>query len=344
MKLFSSLGRDLGIDIGTMHTHVFVQGRGVVISEPSVVATDAKFEQVVSIGEEAERMLLRSEGVLNPLRPLEDGVIVDYRVVLAMLRYFMNKASKSVRRSKVVVSVPCGITDVERRAMTDAILQAGAREAYLIESPVASALGANLPIFEARGSMVVDIGGGTTDIGILSLGGTVASKSIRVGGSNMNEALLQYIRECFSVMVAPETVEDIKLALGSALPTEEDEEVYFQGRDVTSGLLKRLVIRKSEVYGVLKVSLQVIVEEIHRVIEQTSPEIISDIMEQGILLTGAVASMKGLREYMEKELHIPVYTPQEPGFTVALGLGRAVSEINRLERFILATKHRKGNG
>lgn len=344
MKIFSSLGRDLGIDIGTLHTHVFVQGRGVVISEPSVVATDEKFEQVVSVGEEAERMLLRSEGVLNALRPLQEGVIVDYRVVLAMLRYFMNKASKTVRRSRVVIAVPCGITDVERRAMTDAVLQAGAKEAYLIESPVAAALGCGLPIFEARGNMVVDIGGGSTDIGIMSLGGIVDSSSIRLGGSTMNEILTKYIRECFSVMVAEETVEGIKVALGSALPPHEDQEMYFQGRDVTTGLLKRLVIRKSEVYEVFKSTLQTIVEEIHAILEKSSPEIISDILEHGLFLTGAVAQMEGLAQYIEESLHVPVNVPQEPGFSVALGLGKALSELDRLDRVILATKHRKGNG
>ena len=240
MKLFSSLGRDLGIDIGTFHTHIFVEGRGVVVSEPSIVATDAKQENIVTVGEDAQRLLLRNPETLAPMSPLKEGFIVDYRIVLSMLKYFMNKASKAVRRSRVVMAVPCGITDVERRAMTDAIIQAGAREAHLLESPVAAAIGAGLPIFEARGSMAVDIGGSTTDVAILSMGGKVASRTSRIGGNELNEAIYHYIRNEFSIMVSDETVEDIKQTLGCAIAPSIEGEYTIVGRHSETGLTKTL--------------------------------------------------------------------------------------------------------
>lgn len=342
MGLFSSKGRDLGIDIGTLNTHIYVQGRGVVLSEPSVVATDMKGEGIVAIGEEAERMLMRTPDTLSALRPLKDGFIVDYRVILAMLNYFMNKSSKAVRRSRVVLAVPCGITDVERRAMTDAILQTGAREAYLLESPVAAALGCDLPIFEARGSMVVDIGGGTTDIAVLSLGGKVIGRTARVGGQDINRVIAKYIRECFSVMVPEEAVEDLKIGIGSALPASQDEEYVLLGRDMANGLMKRMILRKSEIYEVMKDPIQQMVEEIRTVVEQTPPELLSDIMESGLVLTGATALMDGLPSYITETIGIPVRVPEEPGFAVALGLGRAAVELERMERFIIAAKQRKG--
>lgn len=342
IRIFSSLGRDLGIDIGTVNTHVHVQGRGVVLSEPSLVATDTKQEGIVAVGADAERLLLRTPDMLDELRPLRDGFIVDYRVMLTMLRHFMSKASRTVGRTRVIMAVPCGITDVEKRAMTDAIIQAGAREAYLVEAPVAAALGCNLPVFEACGSMAVDIGGGTTDIGVMSLGGKVIAHSARIGGHDFNEAILQYIKNTYSVMVAVETVEGIKMELGTALPPQEELEVSFMGRDIANGLMKRIIIRKSEVYQVMQDTLQRIVDEIKSVVEQTPPELAADIMERGMTLTGATALMEGLGQRISEELVIPVQVPPEPGYAVAVGLGQASKEFARMDRFIIASKNRKG--
>ena len=336
IRIFSSLGRDLGIDIGTVNTHVHVQGRGVVLSEPSLVATDTKQEGIVAVGSDAERLLLRTPDMLDEMRPLRDGFIVDYRVMLTMLRHFMSKASRMVGRTRVIMAVPCGITDVEKRAMTDAIIQAGAREAYLVEAPVAAALGCHLPVFEACGSMAVDIGGGTTDIGVMSLGGKVIVHSARIGGHDFNEAILRYIKNTYSVMVAVETVE------GTALPPQEELEVSFMGRDIANGLMKRIIIRKSEVYQVMQDTLQRIVDEIKSVVEQTPPELAADIMERGMTLTGATALMEGLGQRISEDLGIPVQVPPEPGFAVAVGLGQASKEFARMDRFIIASKNRKG--
>ena len=342
MRLFSSLGRDLGIDIGTFHTHIFVEGRGVVVSEPSIVATDAKQESVVTVGEDAYRLLLRNPETLAPMSPLKEGFIVDYRIVLSMLKYFMNKASKAVRRSRVVMAVPCGITDVERRAMTDAIIQAGAREAYLLESPVAAAIGANLPIMEARGSMAVDIGGSTTDVAIVSMGGKVASKTSRVGGNELNEAIYKYIRSEFSIMVSNETVEDIKLTLGTAMPPSVEGEYTIVGRHSETGLTKRCIIRKSEVYEILRQPIAEMVAVVRSILEKTPPELVADIMESGMLLTGGTALLEGLDLHMREELGVPVRIADAPDLTVALGLGKAASDVERLERLLVASKLRKG--
>ena len=342
MRLFSSLGRDLGIDIGTFHTHIFVEGRGVVVSEPSIVATDAKQESVVTVGEDAYRLLLRNPETLTPMSPLKEGFIVDYRIVLSMLKYFMNKASKAVRRSRVVMAVPCGITDVERRAMTDAIIQVGAREAYLLESPVAAAIGANLPIMEARGSMAVDIGGSTTDVAIVSMGGKVASKTSRVGGNELNEAIYKYIRSEFSIMVSDETVEDIKLTLGTAMPPSVEGEYTIVGRHSETGLTKRCIIRKSEVYEILRQPIAEMVAVVRSILEKTPPELVADIMESGMLLTGGTALLEGLDLHMREELGVPVRIADAPDLTVALGLGKAASDVERLERLLVASKLRKG--
>lgn len=342
MRLFSSLGRDLGIDIGTFHTHIFVEGRGVVVSEPSIVATDAKQESVVTVGEDAYRLLLRNPETLTPMSPLKEGFIVDYRIVLSMLKYFMNKASKAVRRSRVVMAVPCGITDVERRAMTDAIIQAGAREAYLLESPVAAAIGASLPIMEARGSMAVDIGGSTTDVAIVSMGGKVASKTSRVGGNELNEVIYKYIRSEFSIMVSDETVEDIKLTLGTAMPPSVEGEYTIVGRHSETGLTKRCIIRKSEVYEILRQPIAEMVAVVRSILEKTPPELVADIMESGMLLTGGTALLEGLDLHMREELGVPVRIADAPDLTVALGLGKAASDVERLERLLVASKLRKG--
>ncbi len=342
-NIFSPLGRDLGIDIGTINTHVFVAGKGIVLTEPSLVATDTKQEEIVSVGLEAQRLLQRKPDVLEAMTPLKEGVIVDYRVTRTMLHYFIHKAApKFIQRARILLAVPCDITDVEKKAMTDAIIQAGAREAYLIESPVAAALGADLPIFEAVGNMAVDIGGGTTDVAIMSLGGIVVGKSARIGGNDFNEAILDYIRQCFALMIADQTVEELKITLGTVLPVEEDEEFEVQGRDIENGLTKRIVIHKSEIYQVLQEPFLRMLEVIKTVIEQMPPELAADIMERGIILTGAMARLEGLAERLYNEIGVPVIIPEEPEFAVARGLGRAFKEFDRIDRFVIASKNRKG--
>ncbi|WP_277293116.1 rod shape-determining protein [Veillonella montpellierensis] len=341
-KVFSSLGRNLSIDMGSINTHVYVEGRGIVVSEPSLVATDTKQEGIIAVGSEAERLLLRTPDMLDALRPLKDGFIVDYRVTHTMLNYFIHKASKSVRRSRVFMSIPCGMTDVEQRAMTDAVIQAGAREVYLLETPVLAALGSGLPIFDSYGSMAVDIGGGTVDIGILALGGTVISRSVRCGGGDFNAVILQYIKQCFSVMVADDTVEEIKCTLATALMPEEDLEYTFLGRDTSNGLMKRSVIHSYEIYEVLQEPICRIINEIKNVIRQTSPELVADIMENGMVLTGGSAQLTGLAECIAKEIGIPVHVPDNPSLTVARGLGVAAKQFSMMTRYIVASKNRKG--
>lgn len=342
--LFSSRGRELGIDIGTDNTNIYVEGRGIVVSEPSVVATDPKQEGIVAVGADAERLLRLTPDMLNELTPLRDGFIVDYRVTRTMLQYFMQKASgkTAIGRTKVLLAVPCGITDVEKRAMTDAIVQAGAREAYLIESPVAVALAAGLPIFEARGTMTIDIGEGTTDIGVMSLGGMVLGKTARVGGGDFNEAIAQYIRQCFSIMVGEQAVEHMKCKLGTVLEPAEDEEFIFQGRDMANGLTKRMVIHKSELYQIMQGPFLRLLEVIRSVLEQLPPEIAADILERGLVMSGGAAVMNGLGERLARELEIPVHILEEPTYAVARGLGRAFKEFSRMDRFIIAVKNRKG--
>ncbi len=353
---FSTLVKNIGIDIGTVNTHVYAEGRGIVLSEPSVVATDSKQESIVAVGYEAERLLHRMPDLLKSMTPLEDGVIADYRVVLTMLRYFMQKAlGKSVSRANVIVSVPCGMTVVEQRALCDAILQAGAVEAYLLESSVAAALGANLPIFDPIGNLVVDIGGGSTDVAVISLGGTVIAKSARIGGLDFNDAILQYIRQYYNVMVAEETIEEIKVELGSVFMEEDleeelekgweegtEKEVSFSGRDTLNGLTKKMTIRQSEVRRILEEPFSRILEVVHVVLEQTPPELAADIVERGLTLTGAAASLGGLPQRLAQELGIPVHVPKDPGFSVVLGLSRAFNHMDLMERLFISTKNRKG--
>ena len=343
-NIFSSLGRDLGIDIGTTYTRVFVEGRGIVLSEPSVVATDTKQQDIVAVGYDAERMLHRTPESLKAMSPLKDGFIVDYRVTRAMLHYFMSKASlKAMRRSRVLLSVPSGITEVEKRAMTDAILQAGAREAFLIESSTAAAFGAGLPVFDAIGSMVVDIGGGTTDVSVTSLGGVAVARSARIGGNDFDAAVLRYIKDCFSVMVAERTIEEIKMKFGTVLQPEEgekDEEYSFRARDARTGLVRRIMLHRSEISRVLNEPLRGIVEVIKSVAERMPPELAADISERGFSLTGGSAYLGGLGAVLSKEIGVPVRIPQDPETAVVNGLGIALQEFPRLDRFILAEKKR----
>lgn len=341
-SILPSLGRDVSIDIGSIQTRLMGGTRESVISEPSIVATDAKQQKIVAVGDEADRIVRRMPDMWRPLTPLKDGFIVDYRVMHTMLKYFLHKVSNTLRLSRVLVGVPCGMTDVEQRAMMDAVMQAGAREVFLIERPVAAAIGCGLPIFDARGSMVIDIGGGTTDIGIMSLGGIVSSKTIRFGGSDINTALLRYIRQCFGVMVSDETIMDLKHSIGTAIAPLEDSEYVFQGRDMMNGLGRRCVIHQSEVYQVINDSLQGLLDEIKQIIRQAAPEIVADIMQYGIWLTGGTALLEGLSQRIGTELGVPVHVPELPEEKVVTGLHGATADLVGVSRFIVNSKNRKG--
>ena len=343
-SIISSFGRNVCIDMGTVNSRVLVAGRSV-ITEPSVVATDPKREGVVALGQEAENLIRRTPDELGELWPLREGFIVDYRVTHTLLTYLMHKASRSVRRSRVFIGVPYGMTDVEIRALMDAVIQAGARETYLVDKPVAAALGCDMPIFDAVGNMVVDIGGGTTDIAVMSLGGVVAARTVPIGGNDWNGAIFKYLKQIFSCLVSDITVEKMKCQKGTAIApmdAHDDEEFSFVGRDTTTGLVVTPSIHQSELYSILQKPLQRLIAEIKNVMRQTPPELLSDIMERGIVLTGGASQLQGLAERLSKELTVPVQVAEDPENCVIKGLALAAKNQGRMNRFIVASRNRKG--
>ncbi|MCF0156844.1 MAG: rod shape-determining protein [Veillonella sp.] len=343
-SIISSFGRDVCIDMGTVNTRVLVAGRSL-LEEPSVLATDPKREGIVAVGLEAESLIRRRPDELGELWPLREGFIVDYRVTHTMLNYFMHKVSRSVRRSRAFMAVPCHMTDVEMRAVMDAVMQAGARETYLIENPVAAALGCDLPVFDAVGSMVVDIGGGTTDIAVLSLGGVVAGRTIPMGGNDWNASIFKYLKECFSILVSDSVVEEMKQALGSAIPpmdSKDDFEYAFTGRDTTNGLKTDHSMMQSEMCQILNRPIQRLLADIKGVMRQTPPELLADIMENGIVLTGGGAQLPALAERLSKELSVPVRLAEDPCHCAVKGLSLAAKNTKAVKRFIVASRNRKG--
>lgn len=343
-SIISSFGRNVCIDMGTVNSRVLVAGRSV-ITEPSVVATDPKREGIVALGQEAENLIRRTPDELGELWPLREGFIVDYRVTHTLLTYLMHKASRSVRRARVFIGVPYGMTDVEIRALMDAVIQAGARETYLVDMPVAAALGCDMPIFDAVGNMVVDIGGGTTDIAVMSLGGVVAARTVPIGGNDWNGAIFKYLKQIFSCLVSDITVEKMKCQKGTAIApmdAHDDEEFSFVGRDTTTGLVVTPSIHQSELYSILQKPLQRLVAEIKNVMRQTPPELLSDIMERGIVLTGGASQLQGLAERLSKELTVPVQVAEDPENCVIKGLALAAKNQGRMNRFIVASRNRKG--
>ncbi len=308
-NLFGSLSRDMGIDLGTANTLVHVKGRGIVLREPSVVAIQRDTGEVLAVGEEAKQMIGRTPGNIVAIRPLKDGVIADFDVTQAMLKYFIKKAmdSKSFIRPRVIVGVPSGVTEVEKRAVIDATIQAGAREAYLIEEPMAAAIGAGLPVHEPTGNMVVDIGGGTTEVAVISLGGIVTSRSIRIGGDEMDEAIIQYIKRTYNLMIGERTAEEVKITIGSAITPKADEQMDVRGRDLVTGLPKTLIIKASEVQLALSEPVAGIIEAVKVTLEKTPPELASDIMDRGIVMTGGGSLLRGLDTLLNKETGMPVH-------------------------------------
>ena len=329
-------GHDMGIDLGTANTLVHVKGRGIVLREPSVVAIKSDTGDVLAVGEEAKQMIGRTPGNIVAIRPMKDGVIADFDVTQAMLKYFIRKAmrSKSFVRPRVVVGVPSGVTEVEKRAVIDAAQQAGAREAYLIEEPMAAAIGAGLPVEEATGSMVVDIGGGTTEIGVVSLGGLVISKSIRTAGDKIDMSIVNYIKEKYNLLIGERAGEDIKISVGSAIQLPEELSIVVKGRDQISGLLSRVELTSEDVREAMREPLKEIADALKTVLEMMPPDLAGDIVENGIVLTGGGALIRGLDKYLSDIVKLPVFVADDPLLAVARGTGKALEEIKFLQQLV----------
>ncbi|ACB84111.1 rod shape-determining protein [Natranaerobius thermophilus] len=340
MKFIANyFSKDIGIDLGTANTLVYVKGKDVVLREPSVVAIRKNSGEILAVGSEAKNMIGRTPGNIVAIRPMKDGVIADFDVTQTMLRHFINKAYKrmTVFRPRVMVCVPSGVTEVEKRAVLDATNQAGAREAHLIEEPMAAAIGAGLPVEEPTGSMVVDIGGGTTEVAIISLGGIVTSKSIRLGGDELDEALIQYVKKKYNLMIGDRTAEEIKMTIGSAY-LEENTHMEIRGRDLVSGLPHNQTITAEEIASALKEPVNNILEIIKLTLEQTPPELSSDVMDKGIVLTGGGSLLHGLDKLVAQETGMPVVIAEDPLDCVALGTGKALNQLDLLKRVTITSK------
>ncbi|MBQ9365138.1 MAG: rod shape-determining protein [Schwartzia sp.] len=338
-SLFGS--RDMGIDLGTANTLVHVKGKGIVLREPSVVAIKSENGEVLAVGEEAKRMIGRTPGNIVAIRPMKDGVIADFDVTQAMLKYFIRKAmnSHSFVRPRVVVGVPSGVTEVEKRAVIDAAQQAGAREAYLIEEPMAAAIGAGLPVEDATGSMVVDIGGGTTEIAVISLGGIVTSRSIRIGGDELDTSIVQYVKRMYNLMIGERTAEEVKITIGSAIVMpESDRSMDIRGRDLVSGLPKTLNIKASEVRDALSEPIYKIIDAVKSTLEKTPPELAADVMDHGIMMTGGGALLLNLDKLLSRETGMPVLVAEDALSCVGEGTGKSLENIELLKRVVMTTK------
>ncbi|MEY7999046.1 rod shape-determining protein [Clostridium sp. Mt-5] len=329
---FFGISRDMGIDLGTANTLIYVKGKGIVLREPSVVAINSDVKKVMAIGNEAKDMIGRTPGNIVAIRPLKDGVIADFDVTHTMLRKFIEKVSpKSAFTSpRIFVCFPSGVTEVEKRAIEEATKHAGARDVLLMEEPMAAAIGAGLPVNEPTGSMIVDIGGGTTEVAIISLGGIVTSKSLRIAGDELDQAIVSYIKKEYNLMIGERTSENVKIELGSAFDMDEDKSMEIRGRDLISGLPKVINITESEVREALKEPIVSIIEAIKTTLEKTPPELASDIMDKGIMLAGGGAMLKGLDLLINQETHMPVHIAEAPLDCVALGAGKALDTIDKI--------------
>lgn len=332
--------KDLGIDLGTANCLVYERNRGVVIQEPSVVAVQKSTRKVLTVGEEARKMIGRTPGDIVAIRPLREGVIADFDLTRELIRYLIREAcrGKVFLKPRVVVSIPSGTTEVERRAVVEATLNAGAREVYLIEEPVAAAIGAGLPVHEPTGNMVIDIGGGTSDVAVISLGGVVTGKSVRIGGDAMDDAISRHIRRTYNLMVGERTAEEIKIQIGSIFPQKEEVEYEVRGRDQVSGLPKVITITSGEIREALREPVQGIVNAVRNVIERTPPELVADIMEKDIVMTGGGALLRGLDQLLHRELGMNVKVADDAMLCVALGTGKTLEHIHLLSRVLVAAK------
>lgn len=334
MSFFQLFARDMGIDLGTANTLVFVRGKGIVLQEPSVVAIDRDSKNIMAVGLEAKQMIGRTPGNIIATRPMKDGVIADFDTTQNMLKYFIGKANprRTPFRPRVVICVPSGVTGVEQRAVQDAALQAGAREAHIIEEPMAAAIGAGLPVGEPTGSMVVDIGGGTTEVAIISLGGIVTARSVRVAGDEMDAAIVQYVKRAYNLLIGERTGEEVKISIGTAHPLEKEETMEIRGRDLVSGLPRTVKITSEEVRKALSEPVAAIIEAIKVTLENTPPELAADIMDRGIVMTGGGSLLRGLDILVSKETGMPVHVSDDALLCVVKGTGKALESIDLLKR------------
>ncbi|MFO0702582.1 MAG: rod shape-determining protein [Candidatus Andersenbacteria bacterium] len=344
-NFFGLFSQDIGIDLGTANTLVYVRGKGIVINEPSVVAVNKATGQVLAIGSEAKRMVGRTPGHIVASRPLVDGVISDFEVTEQMLKYFIEKVHKEsfsmFPRPRVVIGIPSGVTEVEKRAVVDAATNAGARQTFLIEEPMAAAMGARLPVQDPAGNMIVDIGGGTSEIAVISLGGIVESRSLRIAGDELNENIIQYAREEFNLLLGERTAEDVKIAIGSAYPLREPLETTMQGRDLITGLPKEVRISDDQVRQALSRSIQTLVNNIKGTVEDTPPELVADIFRRGIVLAGGGALLRGLDQLIAEQTQMPVRVADDPLTAVVRGCGLVLEDLDHLQDVLVTTQHEK---
>ena len=340
--LFGLFSNDIGIDLGTASTLVYIKGEGIVLCEPSVVAIQKGTNNVLAVGEEAKRMLGRTPGNIVALRPMKDGVIADFEITESMLRYFIKKAHrrKFFIKPRIVVAVPSGITEVEKRAVKDSAEHAGAREVYLVEEPMAAAIGVGLPVQEPAGNMIIDVGGGTTEVAVISLAGVVFCKSIRIGGDELDEAIIQYLKKTYNLMIGERTAEEIKIKIGSAYPLQEEMTMEVKGRDLVAGLPHTLTISSEEIREALSEPISSIVDTIRIALERTPPELSADLVDRGITLAGGGALLKGLDKLLNEETKLPLHIADDPLTAVALGTGKVLSEIHFLKRVSITPKMR----
>lgn len=334
--ILGAFSNDLAIDLGTANTCVYVKGQGIVLREPSVVAVkkDSRGNSVVlAVGQDAKRMLGRTPGNIQAIRPMKDGVIADFEVTEAMLRHFISKVHNSRRhlvRPLIMGCVPTGITQVEKRAVKESAQSAGAREVYLIEEPMAAAIGANLPIQEPTSNMVVDIGGGTTEVAVISLSGIVYSRSVRVGGDKMDESIMTHVKRKYNMLIGESSAEEIKIKIASAYPMDPEQQIEVKGRDLVTGIPQNIIITSEEVRKAISEQVDSIVQAVRIALEQTPPELAADIVDRGIVLTGGGALLKGLDQLLREETSLPITVVEDPLSTVVMGTGRALDDLNEL--------------
>ena len=324
--------KDIGIDLGTANTLIFMKGKGIIMREPSVVAVDTRNDTVRYVGQDAKEVIGRTPGSIVAVRPLKDGVIADFGITASMLQIFIRKVCNNsvLARPRIIICIPSGVTEVERRAVREAAFKAGAKHVSIIEEPMAAAIGAGLPVAEATGSMVVDIGGGTSEVAVISLGGIVASRSVRVGGDELDNSIIQYIKRKYNLLIGERTAEDIKINIGSAFPLEEEATMDIKGRDLMDGLPKNIQVTSEEIREALADPLSMVLDAIRTTLEKTPPELSADIIDHGITLTGGGALLRGLDRLIEKETGMPVHIAESPLDCVAMGTGRVLDDIDRL--------------
>lgn len=344
-KIFGKISYDIGIDLGTANTLVYVRGKGIVTNEPSVVAVNKRTNQILAIGQEAKKMVGKTPSHIVASRPLIDGVISDFEVTEEMLKYFIDKVHKDtfivLPRPRVVIGIPANITEVEKRAVIDAATNAGARECFLIDEPMAAAIGARLNVQEAGGNMIVDIGGGTTEIAVISLGGIVVAKSLKIAGDELNENIIQYARDEFNVLLGERTAEKIKIAIGSAHLLEKSLETPMRGRDLITGLPKEVIVNDTQIRNAISKSVKALVANVKQIVEETPPELLAEIMTRGMLLTGGGALLKGLDRLIQEQTQIPVHIAEDPLTCVARGTGVVLEELEQLKEVLVDPENEK---